>query len=71
MSDLLDDATSAYNAYREATPGSYLETALANDICRDIVPALISRLQRPIQPLGFTNEKTTELESDTERGDDE
>lgn len=66
MTDLIDDATSAMRAYGEAPQGSYMETTLANAICRDIVPALLYRLQNPAKPMGFSNEIVLELENDTE-----
>lgn len=71
MSNLIDDATAAYNAWRDCNSGSYLETALANDICRDIVPALIHRLQNPPKPLGFTAETVTDLITESDIPDGE
>jgi hypothetical protein len=61
---VLDDARSAYMAWKETAQGSYLERTLADAIVRDIVPALIAAAERKPLPLGFTD--VTELGNDTE-----
>lgn len=61
---VVEDAQDAYNAWKEAPQGSYVERILADSICRDILPALIHVAQRKPMPLGYSTEQT--LESDTE-----
>lgn len=56
MPDVIDDATKAYDAWKEAPRGSYVERILADAICRDILPALIHTASNPPAPLGFTQE---------------
>ena len=50
---VLDDARAAYQAWKEAPQGSYVERALADSIVRDIVPALIHAAEKSPVPLGF------------------
>jgi hypothetical protein len=70
MSDLLKDAEAIYALYRDSPSGSYVETALANDICRDIVPLLIMRLQNPPKAFGFTPDNHVDVTSETELDDE-
>ena len=62
--DVLEDAKAAYNAWREAQPGSYIESVLADAIVRDVVPALIYLAERKPQPFGYT--AGVELETHTQ-----
>jgi len=61
----LEDAKAAYKAWREAQPGSYIESILADAIVRDVVPALIHIAERKPQPFGYAP-AGVELESQTE-----
>lgn len=54
MSDTVRDAKEAFQAWKEAPVGSYVERALADAIVRDIVPALIHTAEYPPKPLGFS-----------------
>ena len=61
---VLDDAKSAYAAWKDAPSGSYLEGVLADGIARDILPALISVAERRPQPIGLSD--VNELATDTD-----
>lgn len=65
---VLEDARSAYQAWRESSQGSYVERALADAIVRDIVPALIHVAEQKPMPIGF--DQITESSADTSLADD-
>jgi hypothetical protein len=66
---VIDDAQAAYNAWREAQQGSYLERVLADSIVRDIVPALIHAAERKPMPIGYGTDM--DLTADAGIADDE
>jgi hypothetical protein len=51
---VLEDARAAYQAWKEAPVGSYIEKVVADAILRDIVPSLILLVERGPQPFGFS-----------------
>lgn len=53
MSDVINDAKNAFEAWKESPRGSYVERTLADAIVRDIVPALIHTAEYPPKPMGF------------------
>lgn len=61
---VLDDARAAYQAWKEAPVGSYIEKVVADAILRDIVPSLILLAERGPIPFGFS--ENVELESHTQ-----
>lgn len=64
---VIKDARDAFNAWKEAPTGSYVERAMEAAIVRDIVPALIHAAERKPQVIGFEQEaETTSLSTDTE-----
>lgn len=56
MSDVLHDAKDAYESWKDAPRGSYLERTMADAIVRDLVPSLIHLVEYPPRPTGFGNE---------------
>lgn len=50
---VIDDARSAYSAWKESQAGSYVERVLADAIVRDILPALIHAAEHRPKPIGF------------------
>lgn len=69
---VIDDARSAYSAWKESQAGSYVERVLADAIVRDILPALIHAAERRHIPMGF-EQQDIDLETNTEvaKPDDE
>jgi hypothetical protein len=68
---VVDDARTAYQSWKEATQGSYVERVLADAIVRDIVPALIHAAERKHIPLGFEQFEGVDLETATEVAEDD
>jgi hypothetical protein len=65
--NVIDDAQSAYDSWREAPPGSYIERALADSIVRDLVPAMLVELgnKNPVKAkIGFHLEVESTPEGD-------
>jgi hypothetical protein len=70
VTDLVKDAEAIYNLHKDTPPGSYVETMLANTIAREIVPALIIKLQNPPKAFGFTPDNHVDVTSETELDDE-
>lgn len=68
---VIDDARSAYAAWKESQQGSYVERVLADAIVRDILPALIHAAERRPLPIGFEQTEDIDLETDTERAEED
>lgn len=64
---VIDDARSAYSAWKESQQGSYVERVLADAIVRDILPALIHAAEHRPKPIGFEQTEDIDLSTDTER----
>lgn len=54
---LIEDAEEAFEAWREAPGGSYLEETLARSITRDLFPSLIHALKTKQSKTGFDKDE--------------
>ena len=53
MGNLLEDSEEAFEAWKSAPTGSYLESTLAQAIARDLFPSMIRELKSKQNPAGF------------------
>ncbi len=54
---LIEDAEMAFEAWKDAPSGSYLEGTLAQAISRDLFPAMIEALRSKTDRAGFKEDK--------------
>lgn len=60
MTDVIADAKEAFENWKDAPTGSYIERVLAQCIVRDIVPSLLHLAENGKPKTGFVGEEEVE-----------